>query len=222
LKEGDKSTKPEIDRTDLRHILLQSVGADVVRWGYALESLEDVGKGVYDLHFKNGKIERNYHLVVGADRTWSRVRPLITPVQPFYSGVSFVVLNISNPGRGEHADVNLLVGRGSVYAFGDRKSIVGQRHRNNSIRVYAAFSTGDDPTWTKRFEEEPQSMVRSTLLSHFPGWHPILLDFIRLAEDEVTSRPLYMFSVGHKWDSQPGLTLIGDAGHVMTLMRAKV
>ncbi|KAG9101774.1 hypothetical protein FS749_003463 [Ceratobasidium sp. UAMH 11750] len=215
-KEGDRNTRPEIDRVDLRTILLQSVGPDVVRWGHVLESVEPGDDGTYSLRFKDGKIENGYNLVVGADGTWSRVRPLITPVEPFYSGISFVELKIPHPEGSKYDEINALVGRGSMYALGDQKAIMAQRQSDNSIRVYAGFSTGDDPTWTNRFQEESPGTVLASLRSHFVGWQPILLDFLQLAESSAIPRPLYMFPVDHKWDARAGVTLVGDAGHVMT------
>ncbi|KAG9119873.1 hypothetical protein FRC07_004891, partial [Ceratobasidium sp. 392] len=71
-KEGDQHTRPEIDRFDLRAILLQSLEPAVVRWGHALESVEQADDGTYALRFGNGKVESGYDLVVGADGTWSR------------------------------------------------------------------------------------------------------------------------------------------------------
>ncbi|KAG9100453.1 hypothetical protein FRC07_010412 [Ceratobasidium sp. 392] len=216
-KEGDRNTKPEIDRFDLRAILLQSLASDAVRWGRALESVEPGDDGTYSLRFGDGRIESGYDLVVGADGTWSRVRPLVTSVEPFYSGISFVELKMPRPEGSDYDEVNALVGRGSVYAFGDEKTITAQRQSNNSIRVYAGFSTGDDPTWVNRFQTESPSTVIASLQSHFVGWQPVLLDLLRLAETTtVLSRPLYMLPVDHKWDLRAGMTLIGDAGHVMT------
>ncbi|KAG8727822.1 hypothetical protein FRC12_022195, partial [Ceratobasidium sp. 428] len=111
-KEGEQNTRPEIDRFDLRSILLQSIGPDVVRWGRVLESVEPGDDGTYSLRFKNGDLESGYNLVVGADGAWSRVRSLVTTVEPFYSGVSFVELKIPHPEGPEYDEVNALVGRG--------------------------------------------------------------------------------------------------------------
>ncbi|KAG8702722.1 hypothetical protein FRC08_003282 [Ceratobasidium sp. 394] len=52
---------------------------------------------------------------------------LITSIEPFYPGVSFVELNIPLPEGSKYDEIYALVGRGSVYAFGDQKEIMAQR-----------------------------------------------------------------------------------------------
>ncbi|KAG8692311.1 hypothetical protein FRC11_003702, partial [Ceratobasidium sp. 423] len=83
--EGEEGSRPEIDRTALRNLLLESFGPSNVKWDYTLASVEPAGDNKHDLHFKNGKVETGFDLVVGADGAWSRVRPRLTPIVPFYS-----------------------------------------------------------------------------------------------------------------------------------------
>lgn len=219
LKEGDKGTRPEIDRSILRSMFLKAVGSGVVRWDHGLSSIQPGETNKFDLHFKSGKVETGFDLVVGADGTWSRVRPLLTPVVPFYSGTCFIEVMIGNPVGGVYDGVNNLVRRGSFVMTSDGKAIAGQRLGDNSIRVYAMFSTAtDDPEWAQRYVNQTTgpSAGREALLSHFEGWDEGVRDLIKLADGELVPRPLYMFPVGHRWETKPGLTLIGDAGHVMT------
>jgi len=53
--------RPEVDRADLRNLLLDSLPEHVVRWGHAFESAKDG-----TLHFANGS-SSTYDLLVGAD-----------------------------------------------------------------------------------------------------------------------------------------------------------
>ncbi|CAE6394259.1 unnamed protein product [Rhizoctonia solani] len=215
--EGEKGTKPEIDRTQLRNLLLQSVDPGVVRWGFTLSTVEPNPNKTYDLHFKNGHIERGYDLVVGADGTWSRVRPLVTPVVPFYSGLCFIQMEIPRTEGHEYDSVNALVGRGSAFAFATAQGLIAQRSSDDSIRIYASFySTTESHTWAERFIEGPAEQARAKVIENFQGWAPIFLEVLQATEGPLVPRPLYMFPVDHKWDARPGVTLVGDAGHVMT------
>ena len=58
-------------------------------------------------------------------------------------------------------------------------------------------------------------LVRAQLLKLFAGWHPDLLEIIHVCNGSVEIRPLYMLPIGHSWDTSPGVTLIGDAAHLM-------
>ncbi|KAG8749803.1 hypothetical protein FRC12_013221 [Ceratobasidium sp. 428] len=219
LHEGAEGSKPEIDRSVLRNMLLEFLDPTMVRWDHALASIQQGDGQTFDLHFKNSNVETGFDLVVGADGTWSRVRPLLTPVIPFYSGSCFVEVVITHPEGPAYDTVNKLVGRGSTCASSDGKALAGQRLGDNAIRVYAMFSTSsDDPGWAERhFGHGDPSKARADLLMHFgQDWEAELRELIELADSEAVPRPLYMFPVGHRWEGRPGLTLIGDAGHVMT------
>lgn len=77
--------RPEIDRRQLRGILLDSVPADRVRWGKALRAVEraggagdgDAGPEGWVLRFADGSSETGFRMIVGADGAWSKVRPLV-------------------------------------------------------------------------------------------------------------------------------------------------
>ena len=66
--------RPEIDRTELRRILIESLPEGIIRWGKRLRSVdaEDL-----TLQFDDGT-EKGFDLLVGADGAWSKVRPLLS------------------------------------------------------------------------------------------------------------------------------------------------
>jgi 2-polyprenyl-6-methoxyphenol hydroxylase-like FAD-dependent oxidoreductase len=215
----DKDTRPEIDRVALRNILIDSFGNDRIHWGYELISVEPTQRGLYDLHFKNGKLEAGFDLVVGADGAHSRVRPRITSIESFYSGVSIIEVDISSPRGSRYDAVNELVGNGSAFAFGDQKSIQAQRLGDGTLRIYVCFAMeGVDPNWLKnKFDASDPAATKSNAAPYFKDWKPAIQDCLLLAdEDRVEFRPLYMHPVDETWDFFPGLTLIGDAAHLMT------
>jgi hypothetical protein len=57
--------------------------------------------------------------------------------------------------------------------------------------------------------------VRATTLEVFDGWASVLTDMIRQGA-LLAVRPLYALPMGHRWTSRRGLTLVGDATHVMS------
>lgn len=83
---ASKSTsrgRPEIDRIRLRQLLVESLPKGVIQWGKRLRSVdpEDLSLQVDD----GGEIR--FDLVVGADGAWSKVRPVVSPVQPYFVGL---------------------------------------------------------------------------------------------------------------------------------------
>ncbi|KEP47961.1 putative monooxygenase FAD-binding protein, partial [Rhizoctonia solani 123E] len=187
-------------------------------YSHALASVEPAPENKYDLHFKDGKVETGFDLVIGADGAWSRVRPLLTSSTPFFSGVAFLELQIEDPSGSRYDTVNELVGRGSAFAFGDQKTIIGQRLGTNAIHIYAGFGMDEiQADWLDtQFDEKDPQGSKDKALTFFDGWSPALLDLIRLADNSVLFRPLYMLPVDLTWEPRPGLTLIGDAAHLMT------
>ncbi|CAE6425296.1 unnamed protein product [Rhizoctonia solani] len=217
--EDDESSRPEIDRTALRNILLESFGVSNVKWGHALASVEPAGDNKHDLHFKDGKIEAGFDLVVGADGAWSRVRPHVTSVSPFYAGVSTIEFNISDTNGPRFDSINELVGKGSMFSFSDQKNITAQRQGTGAIRVYTSFAMSEvGPDWlNSTFDANDAAATKAKLLTFYEDWDPRLRDFIHSAdEDFIAFRPMYMFPLDHTWEPCPGLTLLGDAAHLMT------
>jgi 2-polyprenyl-6-methoxyphenol hydroxylase-like FAD-dependent oxidoreductase len=76
------SFKPEIDRGQLRDLLLNSLQPGTVHWGHTLQSRRGPAEGPRQLHFADGTtIEAD--LVIGADGAWSKVpRPSPQPPPP--------------------------------------------------------------------------------------------------------------------------------------------
>jgi 2-polyprenyl-6-methoxyphenol hydroxylase-like FAD-dependent oxidoreductase len=191
----DEMFNPEIDRGALRGLLLDSLEPGTVHWGHTLERAEP-GR----LTFREGTV-RETDLIVGADGAWSRVRPLLSPVEPVYSGISFVEFRFSGA---DHPELDALVGGGSLSARGDRQALVCQRNGAGVVRVYAAFAA------------EPGAVLgRAEVRRRFAGWGAPLRAVIEAGEGFV-DRPMYALPVPHTWTHRPGVTLIGDAAHLMS------
>ena len=66
---GQNWNRPEIDRQDLRQLLLDSLEPHTIAQGHVLRSIESLGNGQHKLTFDNGVVE-TVGLVVGADGAW--------------------------------------------------------------------------------------------------------------------------------------------------------
>lgn len=205
--------RPEVDRTALRDMLLASLPADTVQWGCALRDVRLQEGGRWNLLFANGEAGP-FDLVVGADGAWSRVRPLLSPYKPQYSGLTFIEFGIDDVDR-SHPALAQLVGRGKLEVQGDGKEVIAQRNGNAHIRGYAIFRVPAD--WAaQRFDFASPASVRSGLLEEFAGYADAVTDLFRASNDHFVARPIHALPVGHCWVNRRGLTLLGDAAHVMS------
>jgi 2-polyprenyl-6-methoxyphenol hydroxylase-like FAD-dependent oxidoreductase len=212
--EQDVEDRPEVDRTALRAMLLDSVAPGVVRWGYSLRSVRQLDDGSYELLFENGLTE-TYDLVVGADGTWSRVRPLVSSATPTYTGVTFIEFGLDDVDQ-QHPILARLVGHGSMFALANNKGLIAQRNGHAHIRVYAGMRIPEGWETTTGFDARNPQIARAWLLNQFSGWSNSLLALIHECNNLFVVRPLYALPIGHRWDFRPGVTLLGDAAHVMS------
>ncbi|MEV5237913.1 FAD-dependent monooxygenase [Streptomyces cinnamoneus] len=200
--------RPEVDRADLRNLLLDSLPGHAVRWGHALEHADD---GL--LHFADGS-SATYDLLVGADGAGSRVRALLTDARPAHTGQNVVELGIPDIDR-THPDLAAMVGRGNYWVLGDGQSLSAQRNGDGRVRVYLGFHTGEDWFATSGIPFDDPAAARARLIDLFTGWDSRFTALIAACDGTVLPRPITTLPVGLTWPSRPGVTLLGDAAHLM-------
>lgn len=210
---GD-DTRPEIERGNLRQILLRSLPDQSIRWGSKVQSIVKQEAGRYHLTLMNGEICTTT-LLIGADGAWSKVRPLVSSAHPIYSGISFIETHLLDIGL-RHPDSVALVGHGSMFALSDEKGLLTHYDGNGAITVYIGLKTSEQ--WAASFGVgvADTEAAKQGLLNHFADWNPQIRALIAESETELIPRPIYALPVGHHWERIPGVTLLGDAAHLMS------
>jgi 2-polyprenyl-6-methoxyphenol hydroxylase-like FAD-dependent oxidoreductase len=207
--EGDpEGERPEIDRSALRQILLDSLKPGTVRWSSKVDAILPAWEQGWQV-VVNGTPER-FDIVVGADGAWSRVRPLLTDARPAYEGITFVEFDYD---ARLHPEVDALAGGGKMFAVGENRVLVAQRNGHGHVRGYAALRVPEDET--RRFETLSGDAIRAALRPLYKGWAPSLTRMLEVG-DFVAVRSIYAMPIGHRWVSRPGLTMLGDAAHLMS------
>lgn len=204
---------PEMDRSALREILLDPLAPDSVRWSHGLDHAIALESGGHELHFEGGAVE-TCDLLIGADGTWSRVRPMLTEVTPVYSGISFIELGVPEAHRTQPA-LATLVGRGSMFALQDDKGLIARRGGDGRLRISIAFRVPENWLTTNGIPYDRPEQARAAILEHFTDWAPQLTDLVRHCDDTIVPRPVYSLPIGTNWPTTPGVTLLGDAAHGM-------
>ncbi|MFE3687167.1 FAD-dependent oxidoreductase [Streptomyces sp. NPDC059095] len=213
-EEGDDGTggRPEIDRGDLRGLLLDSLAPGTVRWGAKVTGARPIGGGVHEVTLADGGVFTT-GLLIGADGAWSRVRPLLSAATPAYTGISFVELDLMDA-EARHPEAARLMGGGMFFALGDGKGFLGHRESDGSLHLYVALRA--DEEWLSTIDFTDTAAAKTALLAHFADWAPELRQLVIDADGPLTGRPIHALPIVHRWERVPGVTLLGDAAHLMS------
>jgi len=230
--EGGLEPRPEISRNALTKLLIENTPSDLIKWNHKIKAVRsecNPTTGATEITIDFHEHDTVVHdFVAGADGAWSRTRKLLSPAPPIYSGAQWLIATIRHASTA-YPHLSALCGTGTMSALGHCNALMTQRGPQDSIRLYAIISTPDEAwTTTVGLQRKTAAEVKHTLLdseSLFANWAPALRDLLATACDEETRdnpganadvKPYYMLPVGHRWPHRTGITLIGDAAHLMT------
>ncbi|KAK6072445.1 monooxygenase FAD-binding protein [Seiridium cupressi] len=212
--------RPEIDRSDLRKILAESLPEGTIKWGHHLARLEPDGETRKTLIFKDGSTATGFDLVVGAEGAWSKVRTFITDIKPYYSGIAYHTFSIPDP-KTKAPGLHKLVNGGNVFASNTHQKLSVQQMGDGSLHV--GYSMVRPESWQDPASEDwcvydvhDLEATRHDILKATADWDPRLREAILKVQGKVDTRNLYMLPADFTWEHKAGVTLIGDAAHVMT------
>ncbi|MEH3121598.1 MAG: NAD(P)/FAD-dependent oxidoreductase [Sphingomonas phyllosphaerae] len=205
------SPRPEVDRGAIRAMLIGSLPDGAIRWGCKATALTAIGEGRHEIAFADGT-GATVDLLVGADGAWSRVRPLLSTERPIYSGTCFIEIALTDAVR--NAASIAAIGSGTLMAVAPGMGIMVHRYPDGTARGYAALNRPEEWIGTIDFTDPAVGLAR--IADEFDGWAPALTAFIRDSRTDPVPRPIFTLPVGMSWLRRPGVTLLGDAAHLMS------
>ena len=216
LDEPDDGTggRPEVPRGELRRVLLESLPAGTVHWGHKLVAVAALVDGSHALTLAAGAktLKVMTDLLVGADGAWSKVRALLSPVKPAYSANTSLETYLYGCDT-RHKAAAQAVGGGSLFALAPGKGILAHREPGGVLHSYVALNKPED--WIACIDFSNPAAALAHIAGEFAGWAPELTALLTDADIDPVPRPLYTLPVAHCWERVPGVTLLGDAAHLM-------
>ncbi len=205
------SDRPEVDRGALRAMLIGSLPANAIRWGRKVTSIA-AGNHRHEIAFAGGGTVAA-DLIVGADGAWSKVRPLLCDIEPVYSGICFIEIALLG-GSADHRAAIDAIGRGTLMAAAPGKSIMVHRYADGTARGYAALT--EPEAWSRSVDFADNRAALAHVARKFEGWAPSLIAFVSDSQVDPMLRPIYALPTGTRWNRVAGVTLVGDAAHLMS------
>ena len=203
--------RPEVPRGELRRVLIESLPAGSIRWGHKLVSVSPLGGGRHVLTFDDGSTATT-DLLVGADGAWSRVRRLLSDAKPAYVGISFIETYLHDVDV-RHVASAQAVGGGAFFALAPGKGILAHREPNAVLHTYVALSKPEG--WLAGIDFADATLALAAVAKEFDDWAPALKALVTGSDTAPLPRPIHALPSDHHWPRIPGVTLIGDAAHLM-------
>ncbi|WP_040830016.1 FAD-dependent oxidoreductase [Nocardia jiangxiensis] len=204
--------RPEVQRGELRQMLLDSLPEGTVQWGRKVKGVRALGGGPHEVSFADGSTVVT-SLLVGADGAWSKVRPLLSDATPEYTGDSFIETYLFDADV-RHPIVAKAVGGGMMSAHGTSpdRQIMAHREKDATLHAYVMFT--EPLEWFDTIDFTDRAAATARIAREFDGWATEITALITDSDTPPNFRGLYTLPIGHRWDRVPGVTLIGDAAHL--------
>lgn len=209
--ETNAFSRPEIDRNDLRKIMLDNLKENTVVWNSQLINIEKT-ENQYFLEFKNGKTAvADFVIVANGGR--SNARKFVSDQEPQLSGTYIIQGEISNPDQ-DYPEFKRKYGNGNAMAMGEQKMFYTHTMRDGSIHFGVSFKADEDWISNHGINFEDDQAVISFLNEKFKNWGDDYKKFFN-ASTEFSGLPLRLFSLEEPWKQHSNITLVGDAAHLM-------
>ncbi len=209
---GNGHFRPEIDRGTLRKVLLDSLHPETIVWNSHFISMEPKNDG-WMMHFATG-LSVYADLVIGSDGARSKIRPYVTDLTPFYSGITMLEGSVYHSEEAVPG-ISQLINGGKIMAFGNEKNILMGQKGGGDLGFYASFKAKENWAEESGIDFSDQMQILNWFRKDYSEWSPIWDELFKKAASPLIPRPIYCMPLDQTWETLPNLTLMGDAAHVM-------
>lgn len=205
----DQFDNPEINRNDLRQLLLKSLEEDTVVWDRKLNDLEE-DNGKWILKFEN-EVKVTADFVIIANGGMAKARKYVTDAEIEYTGTLILQGDVPQPETACQDFYQLCNNNILMTAKGG--SLLVANPKNGAVLSYSVIFKNSEAIGLDLKNTES---IKAFLLNRFPHWSESYKDLFRSTASFVAWRTRKI-TLDKPWKSnRPSpITLIGDAAHIM-------
>lgn len=213
FKRQPNGGSPEINRNELRTLLIDSLANGTVVWNKKFTALEEKD-GQWLLHFENANTA-TADIVIGANGGMSKVKTYVTDTTVEATGTYIIQCEVTDPGTNSPAFYQLC--NGNILMSSYKGILLVANPKNNGVLTYnVIFRTPKEWTDQNTPDFTNTNTVLSFLLNRFAEWGELYKQLFR-ATTSYWGLPLKKLPLNRAWKKVRPLpvTLAGDAAHLM-------
>ncbi len=204
---------PEINRNDLRQLLLDSLTSDTVVWDRKFTGLEEQD-GKWLLHFED-KMDATADVVVGANGGMSKIRKYVTDTEVEDTGTFIIQGDVPQAEIKCPEFFQLCDGKRLMTAY--QGNLLVANPYNNGVLTYGViFRKPEEGVCGNGLDFQHTDSIRTFLSNRFSTWNERYRQLFRSTSFFV-GLPTRKLPLDNPWENNRPLpvTLIGDAAHLM-------
>jgi len=213
LTPDEQHDNPEINRNDLKKILLDSLKNDTVDWDRKFTGLEEQN-GKWLLHFENN-LSATADFVIGANGGMSKARKYVTDAAIEYTGTLIIQGEVFQPEITCPEFLELC--NDDILMIASKGNLLVANPKNGGLLSYGVtFKKPEELDLKNGSDFQGKDSIITFLLNRFPDWDERYKQLFRLTSSFVLW-PTKKISMEKSWKNNRPLpiTLIGDAAHIM-------
>jgi len=209
----DQYNNPEINRNDLRQLLLHSLTSDTVVWDRKFIGLEE-HNGKWLLHFEN-KPDATADFVIGGNGGMSKARKYVTDTEVEDTG-SFIIQGEVFEPEIECPEFHQLCDNNILITAGNGNLLVAHPNNNGVLTYNVSFRKPEAWVHENGLNFQDTDSIRTFIFDRFTHWHECYKQLFR-STSSFWGLPTRKIPLDKLWKNNRSLpiTLIGDAAHVM-------
>ncbi len=204
---------PEINRNDLRKILLDSLKSDTVIWDRKFTGLS-TQDGKWLLQFEN-KPDATADFVIGANGGMSRLRKYVTDTEVEETGTFIIQADVPQPEINCREFYQLCDGKRLMATY-QGNLLVANPYNNGALTYGIIFKKPEEWSYDNGLDFQNTDSIIAFLSNRFSNWNERFQQLFRSTSFFV-GLPTRKLPLDKPWKNNRLLpiTLIGDAAHLM-------